>query len=442
MCFPNKHIKNRSVRVMMLITYKNTEQSTVCSTIDYNGKPSLGGKSFLSFFGKQFNDSGIMAMWGAYSKETVVTKDEIVVDPKLARRFGKPLLALELNQYGEPRIPNPAHVPTGEQPNQYLPQVIQNIVIYNYARSCGKEPNHTVPPWSDIVADLHSFIAPEYLADDLAKQFTEPSSIKVGAARNILLFWRARQAENKIPLNIHYYIDDSGSLVPRVPREPLEGLEDLGSDYRNSEEEMPSLVKTKAAVNMKKAGRKGPVCGSGEIFVDDRATVPKKNRVRRKSGKAASRWIVDSDEEEVEGHFPGALGSPFATPPPDTVPASPGDLSGTLPIPLPGVHSPMLDKPSEHKGSLDTELAGLSDDVKRLVLNAIQNYASTVLEPANASDDPHPVPGQALDGPSTFPIKQSNSPLPPVPQPLDPTPIKQSDSPVPKPTKRRKKGKA
>ncbi|RXW16282.1 hypothetical protein EST38_g9571 [Candolleomyces aberdarensis] len=408
---------------MMLITYKNTEQSTVCSTIDYNGKPSLGGKSFLSSFGKQFDDSGIMAMWGAYSKETVIAKDEIVVDPKLARQVGKLLLALELNWYGEPRIPNPAHVPAGEQPNRYLPQVIQNIVIYNYARSCGKEPNHSVPPWSDIVADLCSFIAPEYLPDDLAKQFKEPSSIKVGAARNILLFWRARQAENKIPLNIHHYIDDSGNLVPHVPQEPLEGLEDLGSNYRHSEEEMPSLAKTKAAVNAKKAGRKGPIHGSSEISVDDRATVPKTNCVRRKSGKAASRRIVDSDEEELEG--PGALGSPFATPPPDTVPASPGNLSGTLPIPLPGVYSSTSDKPSEHKGSLEAELAGLSDDVKRLVLNAIQNYASTVLEPANASDDPHPIPGQALAGPSTFPIKQSNSPLPLVPQPLDLTPIKQ-----------------
>lgn len=148
--FAETIFKQMGVRVLMLVTYKDTEQSTVCgesliflpsgsaaelyslATIDYNGKSSFGGKPFIKSFEKQFDDSGIMGLWGAYSKETVVTKEEVVVDPKLLRRTGKPLLKLELNRYGEPRIPNPSQIPPGEQANQYLPQVIRNIVIYNY----------------------------------------------------------------------------------------------------------------------------------------------------------------------------------------------------------------------------------------------------------------------------------------------------------------------
>jgi hypothetical protein len=104
----------------------------VAAMVDFNGKEAFGGRSFLSLFGKQIDESGIMALWGAYAKDQGGNTVKTEVDPSLVRSVGKPLLKLELNRYGEPQVPNPAKIPEGEQANIYLPQVIRNIVIYNY----------------------------------------------------------------------------------------------------------------------------------------------------------------------------------------------------------------------------------------------------------------------------------------------------------------------
>jgi hypothetical protein len=102
--------------------------------VDFNGKEAFGGRSFASLFGKQIDESGIMALWGAYAKDQGGNTVKTEVDPSLARTVGRPLLKLELNRYGEPRVPDPMKIPEGEQANVYLPQVIRNVVIYNYGK--------------------------------------------------------------------------------------------------------------------------------------------------------------------------------------------------------------------------------------------------------------------------------------------------------------------
>ncbi|KAJ2912056.1 hypothetical protein MD484_g8359, partial [Candolleomyces efflorescens] len=362
--FTETVFKEMGVRVLMLVTYKNTQGATVCSTIDNNGKSTLGKKPFVKSFGKQFDESGIMPLWGAYARETVVIKEEVTIDPSLD---------------SEP----------SSHPNW--------------------EPNRTVPPWSEIVTNLCTFVAPEYLPDHLAAKFKEPSAIKVGAAREIISFWRSRQAEKKVPLNIHNYINDSGEIVPREPREPVEGLEDLGSDYSCSENESDEPRKTKGPRNTKR-GRDQKDSGPG---TDGGVGVGARRR-----GKAAVRPVVKSDEEAVvEAPNADKLASPFETPPPQ------------LMTDLPPINVPAPPPIS----NLDAELAGLSNEVRRLVLDALQQRTVTSLSP----------PADTTVGPSTtLSVERPSSPLPPVMDDPAPTFIKQSDSPVPAAAETRRKGKA
>jgi hypothetical protein len=117
------------------------------------------------------------------------------------------------------------------------------------------------------------------------------------------------------------------------------------------------------------------------------------------------------------------LGSPFVTPPPPTLPplptTEPPPVSPTRPINFGSSnllkHSHPLDP------AVEAEIAGLSENVKRLVLDALQGHG--------VSESPHL--------PATE-IKTSNSPVPPVSGPSDPPVIKESDSPVPRPTRGRK----
>lgn len=302
-----------------------------------------------------------------------------------------------------------------------------------------------MPPWSEIVANLRTFISPEYLPDELAKNFREPSAIKVGAARDIISFWRGRQAEKKIPLNIHNYIDDSGQVVPREPRGHVDGLEDLASDYQISDEEAdpsPKIIKSR---------RKGRKAGSGIARKETsdagaseippiRVSAPEETKVGRRRGKAVSRRVVDSDDEGVvEPLEKSGLGSPFVTPPPDSVTPSPPTTPLNALLKPSTLLDPSMVTRSDGLGpTLEVELAALSNDVRKLVLDALHHHRATDSQIVTTSN----ISAQPLAGPSTLPIKQSASPLPPVAEETDPSPIKQSDSPVPEPPKARRKGKA
>ncbi|KAJ2921883.1 hypothetical protein H1R20_g15213, partial [Candolleomyces eurysporus] len=486
--FAETIFKQMGVRVMMLVTYTDPDHSTVCSMIDYNGRASFGRKPFLDSFRKEVADSGIMALWGAYAKETGVTKEETKVDPGLIRRVGKPLLPLELNRYGEPRIPNPSTIPDGEQANQYLPQVIRNIVIYNYARSSGRAPNRTVPPWSDIVANIRCFVSEEYLPDHLATNFKEPSAIKVGPAREILLFWRARQKAKKIPLIIHSYIDDSGQLVPREPREPLLGHEELASDYRDSDEGIPHVPPKKRQRKKKivlgdndrleagslaigkgdtsesnplakgSSGVRAPVGSihSGAALPDidlalrglgDPVPDETQPRSQRRPAKQSVRRVVDSDSQ-LEDQKPIPLDSPFASPPPDTVALSTPTEASRRPSACqtrsttPATNASLIPRVAPgYLDSLEADLVGLSDEVKRLVLDTVQRNQGggreTMVTTIVGAD-------RARGSDPSIIIKQSDSPLQ-VNGPTDPPLIDPSESPIPEEYangKGQKKGKA
>jgi hypothetical protein len=77
-----------------------------------------------------------MGHWGAYARSEFENAGK-PEQPKSdqVRKRGKPLLNLQLNEYGEPVIPDPTIIPAGEQPNEYLKRLIRNIVIYTYGSS-------------------------------------------------------------------------------------------------------------------------------------------------------------------------------------------------------------------------------------------------------------------------------------------------------------------
>jgi hypothetical protein len=84
-------------------------------------------------YGSEFQNSGIMGYWGAYARSEF-ENDAKADQPKSdqIRKRGKPLLKLDMNAYGEPIIPDPADIPPGEQPGEYLKRLIRNVVIYTY----------------------------------------------------------------------------------------------------------------------------------------------------------------------------------------------------------------------------------------------------------------------------------------------------------------------
>jgi hypothetical protein len=266
------------------------------------------------------------------------------------------------------------------------------------------------------------------------------------------LFWRGRQAEKKIPLNIHNYIDESGQVVPREPREHVDGFEGLPSDYQISDEETdpsPKLNKSRST----KGNKKGhSVTGKGSRKRDDidveateipagQVSAPDKTKVGRGHGKAALRRVVDSDEEGVVEPFKKVtLGSPFVTPPPYPItPSPPKTPSNALHIPSNLADSSMGTQSDGLGPTLEAELAGLSENVKRLVLDALHHHRATDSQGATTSNtSAQPQAGSS----NILPIKQSTSPLLPLAEEPDPSPIKQSDSPVPEPPKARRKGKA
>ncbi|RXW12525.1 hypothetical protein EST38_g13329 [Candolleomyces aberdarensis] len=168
--------KQMGVRLAMLVTYVVPNGNTAVSFVDYT--EDFGGRSFSKDFAVELEKSAILTHWGAYAKGEF-TNDQESDAPEEAqiRKRGKPLIKLELNKYGEPKIPDPSVIPAGEQPNQYLPRLIRNIVIYNYARSCNREPKDVGPPWGKMVENVRNYIGPEYLPDELVPYWKEPTNI-------------------------------------------------------------------------------------------------------------------------------------------------------------------------------------------------------------------------------------------------------------------------
>ncbi|KAJ2923351.1 hypothetical protein H1R20_g13747, partial [Candolleomyces eurysporus] len=246
--------KQMGVRLAMLVTYVVPNGNTAASFVDYTEE--FGGRSFSKDFGLEIEKSAILTHWGAYAKGEFDDGDQSdQVDEAQIRKRGKPLLKLELNKYGEPIIPDPTAIPAGEQPNQYLPRLIRNIVIYNYARSCGHEPKDVGPPWSRMAENVRDYIGSEYLPDDFVQYWKEPTGITVKPARKILQFWYGRQQEKQIPLDIHNYWDGE-ALVPHEPRQLLD-IDDQDPDFEDDVETLHIPIAPRSPKKSAKSGGKG-----------------------------------------------------------------------------------------------------------------------------------------------------------------------------------------
>ncbi|RXW15267.1 hypothetical protein EST38_g10590 [Candolleomyces aberdarensis] len=243
--------KQMGVRLAMLVTYVVPNGNTAASFIDYTEE--FGGRSFSKDFGLEIEKSAILTYWGAYAKGEFDDGEESDrVDEAQIRKRGKPLLKLELNKYGEPIIPDPTVIPAGEQPNQYLPRLIRNIVIHNYGQHCSLASNVIWALTTLMAENVRDFISSEYLPDDLVQYWKEPTGITVKPARKILQFWYGRQQQKQIPLEIHSYWDGE-ALVPREPRQQL-AIDDQDPDF---EDDVETLHVPLAPKTPKKLGGKG-----------------------------------------------------------------------------------------------------------------------------------------------------------------------------------------
>ncbi|KAJ2911643.1 hypothetical protein MD484_g8770, partial [Candolleomyces efflorescens] len=403
--------RQMNVRVAMFVTYVGESGGTVVSFMDYTS--DFGNRSFSTDFGSEFQSSGVMGYWGAYGRAEF--GDAVNAShPKSdhIRKRGKPLLDLRLNAFGEPIIPDPADVPAGEQANEYLKRLIRNIVIYTYARACRRDPKSVGPPWARMAQEIRSFVRPDYLPDELAIHFKEPTGIKVKPAREILGLWYRRQSEGLIPLDIHNVLDEEGNLVPRIPRERLDTADD-DPDFVDEGVVLSPPIGTaplksrQKSVPAKKKQKTQPKPLAPEVApaipsVDGESSHGKSDELSKKrKPKLRIRLVVnssDSDSVAVDlnkTRSPAIPLSPSLSPVPTTATSSPG-FTPPPEAPIDGLNS-------------DPAIAGLDESLRDLILGAVRRHL-------NPTTHPQPVAPSVI--PTALPTPQSPSLAPR--QPLAP----------------------
>jgi hypothetical protein len=245
--------------------------------------------------------------------------------------------------------------------------------------------------------DIRSFIAPEYVPDELAEYFKEPSTITVGPARRILEYWRQRQKEGLRPLNIHNYLDGSGELVAREPRELLEG-HDSGEEsaYQTDPDDPPIIRKPQRRKVGHGKGRSKPSRPMDHV---SKSTSQDRDQPLglRASTPSDSNILADTDPSP-------ALSSSLQSP-------SGGETSiarSNPIVPSPELRSQLMVQTKLE--ALDIDLGGLDERLKRMVLNAVGKTLG--LPQTTPINPPHPV--STLD-PSSEELPTLADPIPTPP---------------------------
>ncbi|EAU83219.2 hypothetical protein CC1G_11680 [Coprinopsis cinerea okayama7 len=205
--FATALLNDMNARVYMLVGYEDTKGDAYGIQYDFT-KELRGGEAFKKVYKKELQESGILDYWGDYVgnlyNRDVVNQEGPTT--KARRSHSKPLVPLPVDKWGVPSLPPLSQMPKGEQTSVWLCDVLRSFFTRHYARGSQPLPSRVGPhsysrvPWKAIRTNIRRCIDQEYLPDDLAEIWNDPSQLDLDKRLKLYSFYLARQNDPTVDI--------------------------------------------------------------------------------------------------------------------------------------------------------------------------------------------------------------------------------------------------
>ncbi|KAH6908104.1 hypothetical protein BKA70DRAFT_1054813, partial [Coprinopsis sp. MPI-PUGE-AT-0042] len=224
--FARDMMKDLDARVYILLAYTNSKGEARGVELEFTEQFG-GGEEFRNKFKAELNEGGITELWRQYASITFGPNGEDTATIQCSHK--KPLIALEVNGYGEPILPSLLSKPNSIQRGPWLTRVLRAYFTMHYAR--GTPETRPNVPWKHIRSNVRNFVNEEILPDDKVHLLAEPTSLTADMRQELFLYLRHRQEKLsvKIPFEFHHWMDRKKNFHERSPRKLVE----VGSDSDN-----------------------------------------------------------------------------------------------------------------------------------------------------------------------------------------------------------------